>query len=67
MDENQIFNDNVNSQQNINNSNQNILINMFSPIISYIKPFIIFHYILLIIIIIILILIYKQKLYNKNI
>lgn len=69
MDENKIYNNdtNIQPQNNLSISNQNIILNMLSPILNYMKPFIIFHYILLIIIIIILILIYKQKLYYKNI
>ena len=63
MDEKQIYNNELNTQQ-FNSSSQNIILNMLSPISNYIKPYIIFHYLLLIIIIIFLILIYKQKLYN---
>ena len=66
MEENKIY-DNTTTQPQISTSNQNIILNMLSPILNYMKPFIIFHYLLLIIIIIILILIYKQKLYYKNI
>ena len=73
MDEKQIFNNNDDKQnskdfdKSKSSINNNFMNNFLSPIVNYIKPFIIFHYLLLIIIIIILILIYKQKLYCKNI